>query len=86
MHFVGATVFLERNDRDQGLRPVQGGSKRHRRRTHATYYFSDGCNAAISAFGATAATGDPAKMAAVYAPDGEVVSPDGFDRRTRPAG
>ena len=36
------------------------------------------CNAAISAYGAAAATGDPAKMAAVYAPDGEVVSPYGF--------
>jgi ketosteroid isomerase-like protein len=36
------------------------------------------CNVAISAYGAAAATGDPAKMAAVYAPDGEVVSPYGF--------
>ena len=36
------------------------------------------CKAAISAYGAAAATGDPAKMAAVYAPDGEVVSPYGF--------
>ena len=36
------------------------------------------CKAAISAYGAAAATGDPAKMAAVYAPDSEVVSPYGF--------
>jgi uncharacterized protein (TIGR02246 family) len=36
------------------------------------------CNAAISAYGAAAASGDPAKMAAVYAPDGEIVSPYGF--------
>jgi ketosteroid isomerase-like protein len=36
------------------------------------------CNAAISAYGTVAASGDPAKMAAVYAPDGEVVSPYGF--------
>jgi ketosteroid isomerase-like protein len=36
------------------------------------------CNVAISAYGAAAATGDPAKMAAVYAPNGEVVSPYGF--------
>ena len=36
------------------------------------------CNAAISAYGAAAATGDPVKMAAVYSPDGEVVSPYGF--------
>jgi hypothetical protein len=36
------------------------------------------CNAAMSAYGAAAATGDPAKMAAVYAPNGEVVSPFGF--------
>jgi uncharacterized protein (TIGR02246 family) len=36
------------------------------------------CNAAISAYGAAAASGDPAKMAAVYAPDGENVSPYGF--------
>jgi uncharacterized protein (TIGR02246 family) len=36
------------------------------------------CNAAISAYGAAAASGDPAKMAAVYAPDGEWVSPYGF--------
>jgi uncharacterized protein (TIGR02246 family) len=39
---------------------------------------TDGCNAAISAYGAAAATGDPAKMAAVFTPDGEVVSPYGF--------
>jgi hypothetical protein len=32
-------------------------------------------NAAISAYGTAAASGDPAKMAAVYAPDGELVSP-----------
>jgi ketosteroid isomerase-like protein len=36
------------------------------------------CNAAISAYSTAAASGDPAKMAAVYAPDGEVVSPYGF--------
>ena len=36
------------------------------------------CNAAISAYGAAAASGDPAKMAAVYAPDGVLVSPYGF--------
>jgi ketosteroid isomerase-like protein len=36
------------------------------------------CKAAISAYGAAATTGDPAKMAAVYAPDSEVVSPYGF--------
>jgi uncharacterized protein (TIGR02246 family) len=35
------------------------------------------CNAAISAFEAAVATGDAAKMAAVYAPDGELVSPWG---------
>jgi hypothetical protein len=35
------------------------------------------CNAAISAYGTAATTGDPAKMAAVYAPDGELVSPYG---------
>src|SRR5882757_29412 len=31
-----------------------------------------------AAYGAAAASGDPAKMAAVYAPDGENVSPYGF--------
>ena len=36
------------------------------------------CNAAISAYGAAAASGDPVKMAAVFAPDGELVSPWGF--------
>ena len=36
------------------------------------------CNAAISAYGAAAASGDPAKMTAVYALDGELVSPYGF--------
>jgi uncharacterized protein (TIGR02246 family) len=36
------------------------------------------CNAAMSAYGTAAATGDPGKMAAVYAPNGEVVSPYGF--------
>lgn len=36
------------------------------------------CNAAISAYGAAGASGDPAKMAAVFAPDGELVSPYGF--------
>lgn len=29
------------------------------------------CNAAMSAYGAAASTGDPSKMAAVYAPNGE---------------
>jgi uncharacterized protein (TIGR02246 family) len=36
------------------------------------------CNAAISAYGAATASGDPLKMASVFAPDGEVVSPWGF--------
>ncbi|MGA7809231.1 YybH family protein [Bradyrhizobium sp.] len=36
------------------------------------------CNAAISAYGAAGASGDPGKMAAVFAPDGELVSPYGF--------
>jgi uncharacterized protein (TIGR02246 family) len=45
---------------------------------HAADDATTACNAAISAYGAAAATGDPAKMAAVYAPDGEVVSPYGF--------
>jgi ketosteroid isomerase-like protein len=36
------------------------------------------CKAAISAYGAAAASGDPGKMAAVFAPDGELVSPWGF--------
>jgi uncharacterized protein (TIGR02246 family) len=36
------------------------------------------CNAAISAYGAAAASGDPVKMASVFAPDGELVSPWGF--------
>jgi hypothetical protein len=36
------------------------------------------CNAAISAFGAGTTSGDPIKMAAVYAPDGELVSPYGI--------
>jgi hypothetical protein len=35
------------------------------------------CKAAISAYGAGIASGDPAKLAAVYAPDGELVSPWG---------
>jgi uncharacterized protein (TIGR02246 family) len=35
------------------------------------------CKAAISAYAAAAASGDPVKMAAVYAPDGELVSPYG---------
>jgi ketosteroid isomerase-like protein len=35
------------------------------------------CNAAITAYGAGIASGDPAKVAAVYAPDGELVSPWG---------
>ena len=43
------------------------------------------CNAAVSAYGAAAVSGDPAKMAAVYAPDGELVSPYGIPRRTRRA-
>jgi SnoaL-like domain len=45
---------------------------------HAADDATTAYNAAISAYGAAAATGDPAKMAAVYAPDGEVVSPYGF--------
>ena len=45
---------------------------------HAADDATTACNAAISAYGAAAATGDPAKMAAVYAPNGEVVSPYGF--------
>jgi uncharacterized protein (TIGR02246 family) len=45
---------------------------------HAAEDATAACNAAITAYGAAAATGDPAKMAAVYAPDGEVVSPYGF--------
>ena len=36
------------------------------------------CNAAVSAYAAAAASGDPVKMAAVFAPDGELVSPYGF--------
>jgi ketosteroid isomerase-like protein len=36
------------------------------------------CNAALSAYGAAATSGDPVKMAAVFAPDGELVSPWGF--------
>ena len=35
------------------------------------------CNAMDSAYVAAAATGDPVKMAAVYAPDGELVTPFG---------
>jgi ketosteroid isomerase-like protein len=35
------------------------------------------CNAAISAYGTAATSGDPVKMAAVYAPNGELVSPYG---------
>ena len=33
------------------------------------------CNAAVSAYAAAAASGDPVKMAAIFAPDGELVSP-----------
>jgi hypothetical protein len=36
------------------------------------------CKAAISDYGAGLASGDPAKLAAVYAPDGELVSPWGI--------
>jgi uncharacterized protein (TIGR02246 family) len=36
------------------------------------------CNAAFSAYSAAAATGDPAKMAAIFSPNGEVVSPWGY--------
>ncbi len=36
------------------------------------------CNAAVGAYAAAAASGDPVKMAAVFAPDGELVSPYGF--------
>ena len=35
------------------------------------------CNASISAYGEAATSGDAVKMAAVYAPDGELVSPYG---------
>ena len=38
------------------------------------------CNAAISAYGAAATGGDAEKMAAIFAPDGEVVSPWGVSR------
>lgn len=36
------------------------------------------CNAAFSAYSAAAATGDPAKMVAIFSPNGEVVSPWGY--------
>ncbi len=36
------------------------------------------CKAAISAYGAATTTGDPTKLAAVFAPDGELVSPWGI--------
>jgi len=36
------------------------------------------CNAMFSAYSAAAATGDPAKMAAIFSPNGEVVSPWGY--------
>jgi uncharacterized protein (TIGR02246 family) len=45
---------------------------------HAADDATTACNAAISAYGTAAASGDPAKMAAVYAPDGELVSSYGF--------
>ena len=45
--------------------------------THAADDTAAICNSAISAYGTAAASGDPAKMAAVYAPDGEFVSPYG---------
>ncbi len=35
------------------------------------------CNAAISAYGAGTASGDPSRLAGVYASDGELVSPYG---------
>lgn len=38
------------------------------------------CNAAISAYGAAATSGDPEKMAAVFAADGELVSPWGVSK------
>lgn len=38
------------------------------------------CNAAINAYGAAATSGDPEKMAAVFAADGELVSPWGVSR------
>ena len=36
------------------------------------------CNAMFSAYSAAAASGDPAKMAALFSPNGEVVSPWGY--------
>ena len=33
------------------------------------------CNAAVGAYAAAAASGDPVKMAAVFAPDGELSQP-----------
>jgi hypothetical protein len=36
------------------------------------------CNAAFSAYSAAAASGDPAKMAAIFSTNGEVVSPSGY--------
>ena len=46
------------------------------------------CNTVASAYVAAAASGDPVKMAAVYAPDGENVSPygvvAGHERSSRP--
>ena len=45
---------------------------------HAVDDATAACNAAMNAYGAAAASGDPDKMAAVFAPDGEQVSPWGF--------
>jgi hypothetical protein len=36
------------------------------------------CNAAFSAYGAAAASGDPAKMVALFSPNGQVVGPYGY--------
>jgi hypothetical protein len=44
---------------------------------HATDDATAICNGAITAYGDGIASGDPAKLAAVYAPDGELVSPYG---------
>jgi ketosteroid isomerase-like protein len=46
--------------------------------THAAEDAAAVCNAAVSAYAAAAESGDPAKMAAVFAPDGEAVSPYGL--------
>jgi uncharacterized protein (TIGR02246 family) len=45
---------------------------------HAADDASTICNAAFSAYSAAAASGDPVKMAAIFSPNGEVVSPWGY--------